>query len=171
MATARKASGTRAARTGPKEGQDEGKGVGSVTAPAAQLRVVEPAVPDPEVRERASRRRFTGEYKLGVLREVDACASSGETGALLRREGLYSSHLTTWRRQRELGSLAALAAKKRGRRGVAPSPLARQVAELQREKAHLERRLKQAETIIEVQKKVSEILGIPLKSPAGDERA
>ena len=77
MATARKASGTRAARTGPKEGQDEGKGVGSVTAPAAQLRVVEPAVPDPEVRERASRRRFTGEYKLGVLREVDACASRG----------------------------------------------------------------------------------------------
>ena len=171
MATPKKASGKRAASSAPKEGQGEVTGVVGVTAPAAQLRVVEPAVPGPEVRERASRRRFTAEYKLRVLREADSCVGPGEVGALLRREGLYSSHLTTWRRQRELGALAALAPNKRGRRTVAPSPLARRVAELEREKARLERRLKQAETIIEVQKKVSEILGIPLKNPDVDESA
>jgi transposase-like protein len=116
------------------------------------------------VPERAARRRFTAEYKLRVLREADTDAGAGEIGALLRREGLYSSHLTTWRRQREQGALAALTPKKRGRSAAPVSPLARRVAELEREKARLERRLKQAETIIEVQKKVSEILGIPLKT-------
>ncbi|MBI5628691.1 MAG: transposase [Candidatus Rokubacteria bacterium] len=95
------------------------------------------------------------------MRQADACAGTGELGALLRREGLYSSHLTTWRRQREQGSLAALRAKKRGRPGVPPSPLARRVAELERENIRLTHRLQQAETIIEVQKKVSEILGSP----------
>jgi transposase-like protein len=116
------------------------------------------------VPERAARRRFTAEYKLRVLREADTGAGAGEIGALLRREGLYSSHLTTWRRQREQGALAALTPKKRGRAAGPVSPLARRVAELEREKARLERRLKQAETIIEVQKKVSEILGLPLKT-------
>ena len=124
------------------------------------------AVPDPEVPEKAARRRFTAEYKLRILREAEGCEAPGEVGALLRREGLYSSHLTTWRRQREQGALAALTPKKRGRRASPPHPLSRRVAELERENAHLQRRLKQAETIIEVQKKVSEILGIPLKSPA-----
>jgi len=123
-----------------------------------------PAVPDPEVPEKAARRRFTAEYKLRILREAEGCEAPGALGALLRREGLYSSHLTTWRRQREQGALEALTPKKRGRR--APHPLSRRVAELERETVHLQRRLKQAETIIEVQKKVSEILGIPLKSPA-----
>ena len=122
------------------------------------------AVPDPEVPEKAARRRFTAEYKLRVLREAEGCEAPGEVGAL-RREGLYSSHLTTWRRQREQGMLEALTPRKRGRR--APHPLSRRVAELERETAHLQRRLKQAETIIEVPKKVSEILGIPLTSPAG----
>ncbi len=131
---------------------------------AAPLRVIPPSPqPDPEVAERAARRRFTAEYKLRVLREADTCAGTGELGALLRREGLYSSHLTTWRWQREQGALAALTPKPRGRPAAPVSPLARRVAELEREKARLERRLKQAETIIEVQKKVSEILGIPLK--------
>lgn len=121
---------------------------------AAILRAVPAtAQPDPEIRERAARRRFTAEYKLGILREADACAGSGELGALLRREGLYSSHLTTWRRQRDAGALSALAPKKRGRPATVTSPLARRVAELERDKAKLERRLKQAETIIEVQKK------------------
>lgn len=122
------------------------------------------AVPDPEVPEKPARRRFTAEYKLRILHEADGCVEPGALGALLRREGLYSSHLTTWRRQREQGALEALTPKKRGRR--APHPLSRRVAELERENVHLQRRLKQAETIIEVQKKVSEILGIPLKSPA-----
>jgi transposase-like protein len=115
------------------------------------------------VSERAARRRFTAEYKLRVLRQGDTCAGTGELGALLRREGLYSSHLTTWRRQREQGGLAALSPMKRGRPAVPSSPLARRVAELERENGRLTQRLKQAETIIAVQKKVSEILGIPLK--------
>ena len=128
------------------------------------LQVVSPAgPPDPEVTERAARRRFTAEYKLRMVRQADACAGSGELGALLRREGLYSSHLTTWRRQWEQGSLAALSPKKRGRPAAPSSPLARRVAELERENAQLTQRLRQAETIISVQKKVSEILGIPLK--------
>jgi transposase-like protein len=115
------------------------------------------------VRERAARRRFSAEYKLHIVQEAEACASPGAFGALLRREGLYSSHLTTWRRQREAGALTALSPKKRGRPATA-SPLARRVAELERDKARLERRLRQAETIIEAQKKISEILGIPLKT-------
>jgi transposase-like protein len=136
-----------------------------VSGSAAALRVMAPSPPpDPEVAERAARRRFTAEYKRRVLQEADACAGTGELGGLLRREGLYSSHLTTWRRQREQGTLAALSPKKRGRPATPSSPLARRVAELEREKARLEGRLQQAETIIEVQKKISEILGIPLKT-------
>jgi len=107
--------------------------------------------------------RFTAEYKLPVLRQADACTGSGELGAVLRREGLYSSHLTTWRRQWQQGSLAALSPKKRGRPATPASPFARRVAELERENAQLTHRLRQAETIISVQKKISEILGIPLK--------
>ena len=167
MATSKKAKAVRQpAPAGPKESSYAPSPAVVSGAPAPLHVVPPPAVPDPEVRERAARRRFTAEYKLQVLREADQCAGVGEVGALLRREGLYSSHLTTWRRQREHGALVALAPKKRGRAAAAVSPLARRVAELEREKARLERRLKQAETIIEVQKKVSEILGIPLKSPA-----
>jgi transposase len=127
--------------------------------------------PDPEVAEKPQRRRFTVEYKVRILREADACAEPGEIGALLRREGLYSSHLTEWRRQREQGALAALAPRKRGRRGAPPHPLARRVSELERENTRLQRRLQQAEVIIEVQKKVAELLGIPLNPPGSDERA
>lgn len=107
--------------------------------------------PDPEVLAKPVRRRFTAEYKRRVLQEADACEAPGQLGALLRREGLYSSHLTDWRRQRDLGILTALGPKKRGRR--ARHPLARQVVELERENGRLRRRLQQAETIIEVQKK------------------
>jgi transposase-like protein len=137
-----------------------------VSGATAPLHVVPPpAVPDPEVRERAARRRFTAEYKLQVLREADQCAGVGEVGALLRREGLYSSHLTTWRRQREHGALVALAPKKRGRPATPVSPLARRVAELERDNARLERRLKQAEAIIDAQKKLCEILGLSAPTP------
>ena len=120
------------------------------------------AVPDPEVSARAARRRFSAAYKLQVLRMADACAGAGALGALLRREGLYSSHLTTWRRQREAGSLAALAPKPRGRRPAAPSsPLTHRIAELQRDNAALTRRLQQAETIIDVQKNSPRSWGSP----------
>lgn len=158
MATVKKSSDKRAGTRGPKERQDDRKGVASVTAAAPQLHVVEP---DPEVRERAARRRFPAEYKLRIVREADACTGPGELGALLRREGLYSSHLTTWRRQRDAGALSALSPKTRGRRAAAGSPLARRVAELEREKARLERRLKHAETIMEVQKQFPRSWGSP----------
>jgi transposase len=139
-----------------------------MTSGPAALQVVSPVPPpDPEVSERAARRRFTAEYKLRVLRQADACTGTGELGTLLRREGLYSSHLTTWRRQREQGSLAALSPKKRGRPAVPASPLARRVAELERDNARLTQRLQQAETIIAVQKKLSEALGISLTSSDG----
>jgi hypothetical protein len=103
-----------------------------------------------------------------MLRTADACAGAGEVGTVLRREGLYSSHLTTWRRQRDAGSLAALAPKKRGRPAASSAPLARRIAELERDNAALTRRLHQAETIIEVQKKLCTLLGIPLHPPESD---
>lgn len=108
-----------------------------------------------------TRRTYTAEYKLDILRQVDAALASGEpgaVGALCRREGIYSSHLTTWRAQREAGGLAGLAPKPRG---PVPTrnPLADEVARLQREKANLEERLRKAEIVIDVQKKVAALLG------------
>lgn len=122
---------------------------------------------DPEVLERPLRRKYTAEYKLRVLEEADRCSRPGELGALLRREGLYSSNLTTWRRQRERGVLEALSAKKRGRKAKVEDPRDRRIRELERENQRLERRLRQAESIIEFQKKLSEILGIPLEGEQG----
>lgn len=124
---------------------------------------------DPEVPEKARRRRFKAEYKLRVLREAEACGDPGEVGALLRREGLYSSHLSSWRQQRDRGLLEVMASKKRGPKSKRNDPVARENAKLRREKAALERKLKQAELIIDIQKKASEILGIPLKTLEDDE--
>lgn len=118
----------------------------------------DPTPPDPEVPERARRRRFTAAYKLRTLEEADACCRPGQLGALLRREGLYSSHLVDWRRQRSQGALAALAPQRRGR---PPTPAAiTEVARLRRENERLARELATAETIIEIQKKVSTLLGL-----------
>ena len=114
--------------------------------------------PDPEVPAKARRRTFTAKYKLKILAEADGCSKPGEIGALLRREGLYSSHLSKWRQQREEGALAGLTPKKRGRKPRPVDPQARRVAELERENARLQRKLEQAETIIEVQKKLSRLL-------------
>ncbi len=126
---------------------------------------VNPGVrPDPEVPAKATRRRFTTEYKLRILREVDGCKGSGEIGALLRREGLYSSHVSAWRQQRNGGGLAA---RKRGRKDRSESE--KRVEQLERENARLRKRLEQAETIISVQKKVSELFGIPLEKPDEEE--
>jgi transposase-like protein len=119
-------------------------------------------LPNPEVLEKPIRRRFTAPYKLRILKEVEALSESGQIGALLRREGLYSSHLTTWRRQRDTGAIEALKPKKRGRRGRRQDPLIQENELLRRENERLARRLKRAETIIEIQKKISEVLGIPL---------
>jgi transposase len=119
-----------------------------------------------EVVAKAERRRFTGEYKAKVLREADSCKQPGEIGALLRREGLYWSNLTTWRKQRENGELVGLKGKQRGPQRREKNPLAERVRELERDNARLKRRAERAEGIVELQKKVSEILGIELQKSA-----
>jgi transposase len=119
-------------------------------------------IPDPAVLEKPVRRRFTAEYKLRILGEADHCTQPGQLGALLRREGLYSSHLTTWRQQRNAGTLAGLTPKRRGRKANPDAALIAENERLKRETQRLSAKLRQAETIIEVQKKLSEILGIPL---------
>ena len=125
-------------------------------------RAAVPVPPDPEVPARHVRRRFTTAYKLEILRKADACTRPGELGALLRQEGLYSSHVVTWRRQREHG----LTPKTRGRKRTALDP---RVKKLEQENRRLTSRLQRAETIIAFQKKVAELLGIPLKPFVSDE--
>jgi transposase len=119
---------------------------------------------DTEVAAKAERRRFSAEYKLRILEEAAACGN-GEIGALLRREGLYSSHLTTWRRQQETGQLAGLAPKKRGPK---PDPQAEELKRLRRENERLQVRLQQAEAIIEAQKKLSQLFGLGLTSESDE---
>lgn len=116
--------------------------------------------PNPEVPEKKPRRRFTAKYKLRILSEIDASTHPGDIGAILRREGLYYSNITTWRRQRREGALKGLSPKKRGRKKRQISPESKRIAELEHENHRLTSKLKQAETIIDVQKKISEILGV-----------
>ena len=125
--------------------------------------------PDAEVVPRAKRRQFSVSYKLQIQEAAEQCHDSGEVGALLRREGLYSTHLTTWRRQRERGEMAGLTPAKRGRKPT-HDPAAETIAQLMRENARLKAKLERAETILEVQKKVSAMLEIPLKTPEADGR-
>jgi len=119
-----------------------------------------------EVSEKASRRRFTAEYKRDILKKADTCTALGSLGALLRREGLYSSqgshpsNITTWRRQRDRSILSGLTPKKRGRKASVRHPLSLEMTTLRQENDRLTKRLKRAEMIIDVQKKISEILGI-----------
>ncbi len=121
--------------------------------------------PSTEVQEKPERRRFAAEYKLRILGEADGCTELGQVGELLRREGLYSSLLSTWRKQRDEGVLAGLTPKRRGRKAKPKNPLAEEMARLQRENERLKTKLRQAELVIDVQKKVSEMLDIPLKHP------
>jgi len=125
-------------------------------------RVAAPAPPDPEVPARHARRRFTTAYKLEILRKADACTRHGELGALLRTEGLYSSHLITWRQQRERG----LTPKKRGRKAVAVHA---EMKKLEQENRRLTTRLKKAEALLDFQKKLSSLLQIPLRPFESDE--
>ncbi len=125
--------------------------------------------PDPETPEKAKRRTYTAEYKARILQEVDACTGHGEIGALLRREGLYSSLLSTWRQQRDQGQANGLRPKKRGRKKQPVNPLAKRVAELERKNRRLDEELRHAKIIIDVQKKVSGLLGMPLKESETDE--
>ena len=123
-------------------------------------------MPNTEVVAKAKRRRFTAADKLRLLREVDACRGSGEIGALLRREGIYSSYLSTWRKQRERGELDGLSPQKRGPK---LDPQAIELAKLRRENERLQERLKRAELMIEVQKKVARMLGETIEEPDLDD--
>ena len=136
---------------------------------AAESQTKSPVIPDPEVTDKAARRRFTAKYKLSVLQQVDACTESGCIGAILRREGLYSSNINTWRRQRDEGTLAALTPKQRGRKAASADPVSLENEQLRKDNARLAKRLKQAELIIDVQKKVSQLLGITLATPPESE--
>jgi transposase len=123
-----------------------------------------------EVTSKAKRRSFTAEYKRKVLQEADACTERGQVGALLRREGLYSSHLNEWRGLRKSGELSGLEPKKRGPKTTEPNPLAQQLADQQREIARLKAENTKLQIICDVQKKVSQLLGVTLAtSPEEDE--
>ena len=162
----------------------EAKGVGRSHLQAEQVKVEAPelatglvegeapvkrsAAPDPEVREyalRAPQRKFSGEFKRQVVEAAGACKSPGEVGALLRRKGLYWSHLKAWRVQYAAGALAGLAPKTRGRKPEEKNPLAEQVAQLERELRRAQARAERAERLVELQKKVSELLGVALERP------
>lgn len=127
-----------------------------------------PAAVSPEISGRPRRRTFTVQDKLRILAETDRAADTGGIGAILRREGLYSSTLGDWRRLRETGVIGALVPGKRGPKAPEPNPLTAEMARLQRNNAHLTRRLVRAEAIIDIQKKVAALLGIPL-APNGEE--
>ena len=121
-----------------------------------------------EVLEKPKRRRFSIEEKLRILREADAC-TSGTIGAMLRREGIYSSHLSAWRRQRDRGGLDTGMLRERAKGEGEDEVARRRIAELERENRKLQRRMQRAELILDIQKKASGLLGIELKSPENDE--
>jgi transposase-like protein len=125
--------------------------------------------PDPEVSAKPVRRRFSANYKSRILNLADSCVAPGSVGALLRREGLSSSLLSQWRNQRRQGGLTALKPKTRGPKSAVQNPLNAEANHLRKENQRLDKRLKQAELIIDIQKKVSEILGIPLNTPVESE--
>jgi transposase-like protein len=129
------------------------------------------SIPDPEVVPTAKRRRFSAKEKLRILEEADACTEPGEVGALVRREGIYSSYLSRWRKARDRGQLTALSAKKRGPKPAVDKEMAEELAELRKENNRLRRRLTQAEAIIDAQKKISQILGMsPQETESAENR-
>jgi transposase-like protein len=130
--------------------------------------VAAPTSASPELSDRPRRRTFTAQDKLRILAETDRAAQSGGIGVILRREGLYSSALTDWRRQRDAGTFNALIPGKRGPKAAEPNPLSAEVTALQRDNARLARRLARAEAIIDIQKKVAALLGIPLAPTDGE---
>ena len=146
----------------PEAGETEGARRASGVSPAARPRgVVGPRPVDPEVRPQAERRRYSSSYKLKIVQQAELCKDPGEVGALLRREGLYASHLCKWRKLYKKGALEGLGAP-RGRKPDPETATRQRLRELEKENQHLRGKLRQAEAIIEVQKKVSEILGIQL---------
>lgn len=146
------------------------EGTAAAVREAARSSAPSPAPASPE---KPKRRTFTAEYKRRIVREADAALASGDEGAvgrLLRSEGLYSSHLTAWRRERDAGELAGLTPRKRGRK-PSRNALADEVARLQRANAKLEDQLRKAETVIDVQKKLAALLGETLPTPTEEDFA
>jgi transposase len=144
---------------------------GGATIPGSAPPTKAASVANSEVDSKAIRRRFSAEYKRRILQEADQCEPGG-IAALMRREGLYSSHLTTWRKQRESGEIAGLEPRKRGKKPVPRNPLAGENERLRRETQRLQKRLRQAETIIDVQKKLCDLLGLtvpPIEQNESDE--
>ena len=165
MARAEKKTPTphlRAVKSADAPAKDEGRAAQAEAAPATKATASVPQVTE-EVAA-PLRRSFTAEFKRKVLAEADACTEPGEVGALLRRHGLYSSHLTEWRRARDEGALSGLAPRKRGRKGRPENPLAAEVARLERENKKLLARAERAEGLVAVQKKLAELLGEELPS-------
>jgi transposase len=136
---------------GVEERSDEAPSAGVKTAP------------NPEVVAKPKRRQFTAEYRLRILEEADRCTGSGEVGQVLRREGLYSSHLANWRKARDEGALRGLRSRKRGVKPKASDPLESKVRELEAKVARLEKDLHKAHIILDVQEKVAGLLGFSLK--------
>jgi transposase len=124
---------------------------------------------DSEVLEKPVRRQFTAAYKLEMVEAAERCTELGQIGALLRREGLYSSQLSTWRNQRQQGQLQALNDNKRGRKATIPHPVQQELEQLRRENQHLRHKMQQAELIIDIQKKASQLMGISLSPIHRDE--
>ena len=154
--------------TGPLGKAPRGGRKIAVVSPITEL----PEYPTPEVSDRPARRQFTAAYKLRILQETDVNRDTGEIGRILRREGLYSSHLGKWRHERERGALVALEPKKRGRRAVPKNPLAGKVAELERVIRRQEAQLKRQLLLLEIQKKMAELLGSsPTSSDSEEERS
>ena len=138
--------------------------------PATAPTVADPnARPDPEVVAHAKRRRFTAEYKQRILEEVDRAKGSGGIGALLRREGIYSSVLAGWRREREAAVIQALTPQKRGPKSKR-DPFQEESAQLRRENERLTEQLRKAEIVIDVQKKVAALLGWPIATPSPEQK-
>ena len=140
-------------------GTDGGRRPTAVPAPVAA---------SPELSDRPRRRTFTAKDKLRILADADRAAATGGIGAILRREGLYSSALTSWRRQRDAGAIGGLSPAMRGPKTAEPNPLATELTRLQQDHARLTQRLTRAEAIIDIQKKVAALLGIPL-APSDNE--
>jgi transposase len=162
------AAGDRPLLGSPERSPDERSETGRSSGEPNNGRAAkEGAIAETESLERPKRRTFTAEYKVRILQEADAATVPGTIGALLRREGLYSSLLTAWRQERAAGALAGLTPKQRGPRARRACADAKRIQQLEHENDNLRHRLKQAETIIEFQKKLHDVLGIPLSSPPG----
>jgi transposase len=156
-------------RPGVEEMEGTRRVTGISSTPGLRGSGVKTVVPNPEVSEKTSRRRYTAEYKRLILKEAEVCKEQGQVGALLRREGLYSSNLTAWRHQVERGTLEALSSKRRGPKARKPDPSVLRIIEQEKEIQKLRARLRKAELIIDAQKKMAEIFQLPGDQKEGED--